>query len=328
MNLRDLRYLVALAEHKHFGRAAQASFVSQPTLSTQIKKLEEELGVALVERTPRKVLLTEVGREIVQRAREVLNEVEQIRQIARRTKDPESGTVRLGIFPTLGPYLLPHVVPKIRERFPRLELLLVEEKTETVLRQLREGRLDAGVLAQPIHDDQLHQQFLFEEPFLLAVPEHHPLAARKQLKLEDLADQSLLLLEEGHCLRDQALEVCQLAGAGEKTGFRATSLETLRQMVAANVGVTLLPTLAVKPPVAHSHDIHLIEFRGHAPSRRIAMVWRKSSAMAPFLKRLAELFVLSRALLDPHSATGEEATSRRPRANTNAKARKPAAERR
>jgi LysR family hydrogen peroxide-inducible transcriptional activator len=325
MNLRDLRYLVALAEHKHFGRAAQASFVSQPTLSTQIRKLEEELGVALVERTPRKVLLTEVGREITQRAREVLNEVEQIRQIARRTKDPESGTVRLGIFPTLGPYLLPHVIPHIRERFPRLELLLVEEKTETVLRQLREGRLDAGVLAQPIHDDQLHQQFLFEEPFLLAVPEHHPLASRKQLKLDELSDQSLLLLEEGHCLRDQALEVCQLAGAGEKSGFRATSLETLRQMVAANVGVTLLPTLAVKPPVAHSHDIHLIEFRGHAPSRRIAMVWRKSSAMAPFLKRLAELFVLPRALLDPHSAASGDAGSR---ANGQRKARRRAAERR
>lgn len=328
MNLRDLRYLVALAEHKHFGRAAEASFVSQPTLSTQIKKLEDELGVALVERTPRKVLLTEVGREIVQRAREVLNEVEQIRQIARRTKDPESGTVRLGIFPTLGPYLLPHVVPRIRERFPRLELLLVEEKTETVLRQLREGRLDAGVLAQPIHDDQLHQQFLFEEPFLLAVPEQHPLAARKLLKLDDLADQSLLLLEEGHCLRDQALEVCQLAGAGEKSGFRATSLETLRQMVAANVGITLLPTLSVKPPVAQSSDIHLIEFRGHAPSRRIAMVWRKSSAMAPFLKRLADLFSLSRELLDPHSACDDETTAaRRARARPRdeRKGRKPAA---
>jgi len=322
MNLRDLRYLVALAEHKHFGRAASASFVSQPTLSTQIRKLEEELGVALVERTPRKVLLTETGREIAQRAREVLNEVEQIRQIARRTKDPESGTVRLGIFPTLGPYLLPHVIPRIRERYPRLELLLVEEKTETILRQLREGRLDAAVLAQPIHDDQLHQEFLFEEPFLLAVPEHHPLASRKQLKLDDLSDQSLLLLEEGHCLRDQALEVCQLAGAGEKSGFRATSLETLRQMVAANVGVTLLPTLAVKPPVAQSSDIHLIEFRGHAPSRRIAMVWRRSSAMAQFLKSLAELFTLSRELLDPHSAA--TATSARPHAREASKPRKSA----
>src|SRR5215471_17424066 len=270
MNLRDLRYLVALAEHKHFGRAAEASFVSQPTLSTQIKKLEEELGVALVERTPRKVLLTEVGRDIAQRAREVLNEVDQIKAIARR----------------------------VRERFPRLELLLVEEKTEVLLRQLREGRLDAAVLALPIHDDQLHAEFLFEEPFLLAVPEQHELARRKLLKLDDIADQSLLLLEDGHCLRDQALEVCHRAGASEKSGFRATSLETLRQMVAANVGVTLLPALAVKPPVPRSDNIHLLQFRGHAPSRRVAMFWRKSSAFAPFLKKLAAVFQdLPRALL-------------------------------
>jgi LysR family hydrogen peroxide-inducible transcriptional activator len=303
MNLRDLRYLVSLSEHKHFGRAAEASFVSQPTLSTQIKKLEDELGVALVERTPRKVLLTEVGREIVLRARDVLNEVDQIRAIARRTLDPESGTVRLGIFPTLGPYLLPHVIPRIRERFPRLELLLVEEKTEVVLRQLREGRLDAGILALPIHDDQLHAEFLFEEPFLLAVPENHELARHKSLKLGDLSDQSLLLLEDGHCLRDQALEVCQLAGASEKSGFRATSLETLRQMVAANVGVTLLPTLAVKPPVARSDNVHLLQFRGDVPSRRIAMVWRKSSAMTAFLRDLAGILRdLPRGLLDPRSA--------------------------
>jgi LysR family hydrogen peroxide-inducible transcriptional activator len=307
MNLRDLRYLVALAEHRHFGRAAEASFVSQPTLSTQIKKLEDELGVALVERTPRKVLLTEVGREIAQRAREVLNEVDQIKAIARRTLDPESGTVRLGIFPTLGPYLLPHVVPRIRERFPRLELLLVEEKTEAVLRLLREGRLDAGVLALPVHDDQLHAEFLFEEPFLLAVPEQHELSHRKALKMDELADQSLLLLDDGHCLRDQALEVCHLSGANEKSGFRATSLETLRQMVAANVGITLLPTLAVQPPVAHSDNVHLVPFRGNqAPSRRIAMVWRKSSAMAGFLKKLAEIFRdLPKGLLDARGAAGE-----------------------
>ena len=142
---------------------------------------------------------------------------------------------------------------------------------------------------------------------MVAMPAAHRLAQRSSIKVDDLAHETLLLLEDGHCLRDQALEVCQLAGAAEKSGFRATSLETLRQMVAANVGVTLLPTLAVKPPVAHSHDIRLIEFRGHAPSRRIAMVWRRSSAMAPFLKRLAELFVLPRALLDPHSAASEAA---------------------
>jgi LysR family hydrogen peroxide-inducible transcriptional activator len=312
MNLRDLRYLVALAEHKHFGRAASASFVSQPTLSTQIRKLEDELGVALVERTPRKVLLTEVGREIAQRAREVLNEVEQIRAAAQRTRDPESGTVRLGIFPTLGPYLLPHVIPAIRRRFPRLELLLTEEKTEVVLKLLREGRLDAGILALPIHDAQLHEEFLFEEDFVLAVPEGHALATRGPLKLTDLAEQNLLLLEDGHCLRDQALEVCQMAGANERSGFRATSLETLRQMVAAGVGITLLPVLSVKPPVAPSADIRLIEFRGNVPSRRIAMVWRKSSAISAFLKQLAGLFqALPNELLEAHPAAQSARHQRR-----------------
>lgn len=300
MNLRDLQYLVALAEYKHFGRAAEATFVSQPTLSTQIMKLEGELGVALVERTSRKVLLTEVGREIVQRARDVLNEVEQIKVIARRTLDPESGTLRLGIFPTLGPYLLPHVVPTIRDRFPRLELLLVEEKTEVILRQLREGRLDAVILALPIHDQQLHIEKLFDEPFVLAVPESNSLATRKSIKLDDLADQNLLLLEEGHCLRDQALEVCRMAGAGERSGFRATSLETLRQMVAANVGITLLPTLAVKPPVPQVDHVRLIEFRGRPPSRHIAMLWRKSSAMHEFLQGFAAIFQqLPETLFDP-----------------------------
>ena len=290
MNLRDLRYLVALADHRHFGKAAAACYVSQPTLSTQIKKLEDELGVAVVERAPRKVMLTPVGLEMAERARRIVAEVEQMKEAARRSQDPEAGTVRLGLFPTLGPYLLPHVVPGIRERFPRLELLLVEEKSDVLLARLREGRLDAGLLALPIHDDQLHAEFLFEEPFLLAVPEAHPLARRDALRLSDLAQEKLLLLEDGHCLRDQALDVCQLAGAGEKSEFRATSLETLRQMVAANVGVTLLPTLAVKPPVARSENIHLLPFQDSSPSRQIALVWRRSSAMGEFLLNLAQIF--------------------------------------
>ena len=290
MNLRDLKYLVALADHKHFGKAAAASFVSQPTLSTQIRKLEEELGVSLVERAPRKVMLPPAGRDAAERARRIVAKVEQMKEAARRSQDPEAGTVRLGIFPTLGPYLLPHVVPRIRERFPQLELLLVEEKSEVLLSRLREGRLDAGLLALPVHDDQLHAEFLFEEPFLLAVPETHPLARRDALKLDELSDQKLLLLEDGHCLRDQALEVCRLSGANEKSEFRATSLETLRQMVAADVGITLLPTLAVKPPVARSDNIHLLGFSDSHPSRRIAMLWRKSSAMHGFLLKLAEVF--------------------------------------
>ncbi|NID05513.1 DNA-binding transcriptional regulator OxyR [Luteibacter jiangsuensis] len=307
MNLRDLSYLVALAEYRHFGRAAEASFVSQPTLSTQIRKLEDELGVALVERTPRKVLLTETGREIARRARGVLSQIDEIKSIAQRTRDPESGTIRLGIFPTLGPYLLPHVVPRLRQQFPRLELLLREEKTEQVLHMLREGTLDAGILALPVHDDSLHTEFLFEEPFVLAVPGGHPLASRDRLRMEDLSDQDLLLLEDGHCLRDQALEVCHLAGAGEKSGFRATSLETLRQMVSANVGITLLPALAVKPPVAQSPDVQLVEFEAPAPSRRIAMLWRKSSAMTPFFEALAAVIRdLPAGLLDTRSCgTGQ-----------------------
>jgi LysR family hydrogen peroxide-inducible transcriptional activator len=291
MNLRDLRYLVALADHRHFGRAAEASFVSQPTLSTQIRKLEEELGVELFERTPRHVMLTEVGSRIVERARVVLRESDHIRDIARRTQDPESGSLRIGLFPTLGPYLLPHVVPRVRERFPRMEMLLFEEKTEDVLHGLRDGHLDVGLLALPVHDDQLHEEFLFEEPFVLAVPSEHPLAGhRGPVSSNVIEGQSLLLLQEGHCLRDQALEVCRLAGAAERTGFRATSLETLRQMVAAGVGITLLPMLAVRPPVAEPESVELIAFTDPPPSRKIAMFWRKTSAYRDFLPGLAGVF--------------------------------------
>lgn len=305
MNLRDLRYLVALDEHRHFGRAAAASFVSQPTLSTQIRKLEDELGVSLVERAPRRVMLTPIGRDIAERARKVLAEVDQMIQVARRSQDQEAGTVRLGVFPTLAPYLLPHVMPGLRRRFPRLELLLVEEKTDQILARLRDGRLDAGLLALPVHDDQLHVEPLFEEPFLLAVPQGHPMARRTWLRLRDLDDQHLLLLEEGHCLRDQALEVCRMSGADERDGFRATSLETLRQMVASGVGITLLPMLSVQPPVPVSPDLALLPFREDAPHRRIAMVWRRSSAMAGFLQLLADEFrTLPPALLQPPPSPG------------------------
>jgi len=312
MNLRDLRYLVALADHRHFGKASAACFVSQPTLSTQIRKLEDELDLQLFERAPRRVMLTPAGRDIVERARRILGDVEQLKEAARRSRDPEAGTVRLGLFPTLGPYLLPHIIPELRKRFPKLELLLLEEKTESILRMLREGTIDAGVLALPLHDEQLHIEPLFEEPFLLAVPESHALAKRDSLSMSELAEQSLLLLEDGHCLRDQALDVCQLSGAGEKTGFRATSLETLRQMVAAGVGITLLPSLAVQPPVPRSDAIHLLRFESNPPPRRIAKVWRKSSAMNGFLMQLAEAFrKLPENLFDAPSVSSQPRGRRR-----------------
>jgi LysR family transcriptional regulator, hydrogen peroxide-inducible genes activator len=311
MNLRDLKYLVALADHKHFGHAAAACFVSQPTLSTQIKKLEDELGVSLVERAPRKVMLTPAGRDAAERARRIVAEVEQMKEAARRSQDPEAGTVRLGIFPTLGPYLLPHVVPSIRARFPHLELLLVEEKSDLLLSYLREGKLDAGLLALPVQDEQLHTEFLFEEPFVLAVPQSHPLAKRESLSLHELSEQKLLLLEDGHCLREQALDVCRISGANERAEFRATSLETLRQMVAADVGITLLPTLAVKPPVARSENIHLLGFSDSHPSRQIAMVWRKSSAMSDFLTELAKIIrALPADLLSVDTRAGGSSVAR------------------
>lgn len=289
MNLRDLRYLVAVADHGHFGRAAEACFVSQPTLSTQIRKLERELGVDLIERNPRHLVLTEAGRQIVDKARSVVSEADDIVRIADRARDPEGGTIRLGLFPTLAPYLLPHVVPLVHKRFPKMELLLVEEKSDEILARLRDGRIDAGLLALPIPDKQLHFEPLFVEDFLLAVPSDHPLArSTDPVPTSVLAAEPVLLLEEGHCLRDQALSVCRLAGAQERPGFRATSLETLRQMVASGVGLTLLPALAVQPPVTVSEDVTLLALAEPMPRREIAMVWRPSSPSGPLLSALAQ----------------------------------------
>lgn len=306
MNLRDLQYLVAIDDHRHFGRAAEASYVSQPTLSTQIKRLERELGVTLVERNPGHVVLTDAGAQVVARARAMLAEAEEIRAIARRAQDPESGSLRLGIFPTLAPYLLPHVVPDLHERFERLELLLVEEKTEEVLARLADGRLDAGILALPVPEGRFVVQPLFREDFVLAVPAGHRLAAGdddRAVEVGVLADEHMLLLEEGHCLRDQALSVCRLNGASERQGFRATSLETLRQMVAAGVGATLLPELAVRPPVPASPGIALRRFAAPVPSRDLALVWRSTSTYRDLLPEIAAIITeRAVALLGPTAA--------------------------
>lgn len=288
MNLRALQYLVKLAELRHFSKAAEACFVSQPTLSTQIMKLEEELGVALVERIPRKVQLTPVGEEIAQRARHVLRDIEQIKMTARRSRDPETGLLRLGLFPTLAPYLLPHIMPLIRDRFPELKLQLAEEKTSKLLRLLDNGGLDAALLALPVEDEGFEVEILFEEPFMLATPASHPLSESENVSMCHLDGQELLLLEDGHCLRAQALEVCALAGAHERVDFHATSMETLRQMVAAEVGVTLMPVLSVKPPIPETHNLALRRFESPPPSRTIALVWRRSSPLGALMRDLAE----------------------------------------
>lgn len=305
MNLRDLHYLVTLADLRHFSKAADACHVSQPTLSTQIRKLEEELEVQLFERAPRKVMLTPTGEEIIERARKILRDAQQLKLHAKQRRDPSSCLLKLGLFPTLAPYLLPHVVPRIRELYPNLGLQLFEEKSADMLKMIQQGKLDAGLLALPITDDTLEYTILFEEPFVLALPSSHPLTKKNQVKTDDLRSQSLLLLEEGHCLREHALEVCQLAGAKEEMDFHATSMETLRQMVAANAGITLMPTLAVKPPIAQTDNVSIRTFTKPVPKRTIAMCWRKSSANESFMHEFSRLFSeFDNALLLPENSDG------------------------
>ena len=286
MNLRDLEYLVAVADTLHFGQAAQAVHVSQPTLSIQLKKLEETLGVQLFERSNRQVMLTPIGQEITARARRTLDEAEQLKLIARAARDPLAGRLKLGLFPTLAPYLLPSLMPQLNQHFPELDLLLVEEKTPELIHQLESGTIDCALLAMPVHSDTLRVQHLFDEPFMLAVSRRHRLADRKSVKLTDIANENVLLLEDGHCLRDQALEVCQMVGITESNNFRATSLETLRHMVTASDAVTLMPALAVQPDDANAR---YIPFAAPAPSRQIGLYWRSTSARTPLFVALSTL---------------------------------------
>jgi LysR family hydrogen peroxide-inducible transcriptional activator len=287
VTLQELRYLVALADTGHFGQAAEACFVSQSTLSTGLKKLEDFLGIILFDRSLKRVIPTPVGREIVESARRIVEEAARIRELAGFAKDPMDRTVHLGVIPTLGPYYLPHVLTLVREMHPRLRLLLREEMTPHMLAHLAEGKLDAGLLALPVNEPTLEVVPLFEEPFLAAVPADHPLARAKSVKIDELAQAGLLLLEEGHCLRDQALEACHLEGLKSEE-IRATSLETLRQMVAMGLGVTLIPTLAGAAGSPAGQQVVLKPVAKPGAARTIGLVWRRRSPLAYTLERLAE----------------------------------------
>jgi LysR family transcriptional regulator, hydrogen peroxide-inducible genes activator len=278
MNLRDLRYFVALADTRHFGKAAERSFVSQPTLSAQIKKLETYLGVQLIERQPRKVTLTETGAKILPLARRIVQESDEIVSTARNEHDPLSGKLKVGLIPTIGPYLLPLLARKLRKQLPRLKLMLYEYQTQPLLEKLRAGDIDLGILALPVPLDGLEARPLYDESFTLAVPNNSPLAKRANIKLDDLNGETLLLLEDGHCLRDQALDVCSRIDVKESEDYRATSLETLRQMVAAGLGITLLPELATRGPFGSGHGLAVKQFARPVPSRSVGAVWRKSTA--------------------------------------------------
>ncbi|MDR3448707.1 MAG: LysR substrate-binding domain-containing protein [Alphaproteobacteria bacterium] len=296
MNFRDLHYLLAVADTGSFKRAAESCNVSQPTLSMQIKKLEEYLGVRLFERTNKKVMITEAGSRVAVIARRMLQDEKNIRDIARLAGDPRAGEFRLGAIPTLASYVFPSFVPAINAAFPLMQLLLAEEKTEILLEKLKTGRIDADLLALPVEDASLESAVLFEDEFLLAVGRDHPLAKRKSVRADELAGHKLLLLDEGHCLRDQALDVCRAHGADEEKSFRATSLETLRLMVQTPHSplMTLMPAIAA----TRADDLRYIPFTHPAPSRRIGMVWRKASARAPTITEMAKLLkktILNRA---------------------------------
>ena len=284
MNIRDLKYLVAIAEFKHFSKAAEACYVSQPGLSMQIKKLEETLGVQLIERSNKQLFLTEVGETIVKQAQGILSQVEALQDTARLFHDPFSGGFNLAIIPTLAPYILPKIMPFLSKAFPPLIIYLFEEKTADILAKLEKGQLDAAMLALPISDDY-EVRPLFEEPFLLAVHERHPLAKKKTIQLSDLEQETLWLLEEGHCFREQALSFCHQVKAKESERFRGSSLETIRYMVAAHGGITLMPELACQKTTG----ICYLRFEEPQPSRTIGLVYRPSTAKKKLLSKMEVL---------------------------------------
>jgi LysR family hydrogen peroxide-inducible transcriptional activator len=289
VNLRDLRYFVALADTKHFGKAAERSYVSQPTLSAQIKKLENYLGVQLIERQPRRVTLTETGAKILPLARRILQESEEIVSLARNEHDPLSGKLKLALIPTIGPYLLPLVARKLRKQLPRLKLMLYEYQTQALLEKLRSGEIELGILALPVNLDGLEATELYQENFTVAVPSSHPLSKRQNVKLDDLTGETLLLLEDGHCLRDQALDVCNRIDVKENEDYRATSLETLRQMVAAGLGITLLPELATRGPFGSGQGLAVKSFAKPVPTRTVGAVWRKSTSRTAAIKAVCDV---------------------------------------
>lgn len=287
LSLRQLQYLVAVAEAHSFRRAAEACHVSQPSLSAQVAEAERALGVRLFERDRRRVLVTPAGEVLLERARRVLLGADDLLEAARRHADPLSGTVRIGVIPTVGPYLLPRATPALRKSLPGLLVLWEEDRTATLVRRVTAGELDAALLAREADLGDLVQAELADDPFVLAAPRSHALARGSgPLRPSELRGERVLLLDDGHCLRDQALEVCEKAHA-EELGFRATSLPTLVQMVASGAGVTLLPRVAVEAEARHA-DVVIRPFTRPVPGRTLVLAWRRGSAAEVALREVVK----------------------------------------
>ena len=277
-SLKQLRYLVALEEHRHFGRAATACFVSQSTLSAGLKELEAALDSELVERDNRTVVFTAVGLEVAQRARRVLREAEELAELAAKGREPLSGRLRLGVIPTIAPYLLPRTLPYLRKAYPKLQLYLTEDLTGRLLTLLQDGTLDLVLIALPYHAGEVETLPLFKDGFQLVTRKDNPLAQKKTVALADLKDANLLLLAEGHCLRDHALAACRLPHAD--SGFASASLNTLVEMVAGGLGITLLPDMAVPAHVPKSGELVARPFDRGGAGRQIGLAWRTTSGRA------------------------------------------------
>jgi LysR family hydrogen peroxide-inducible transcriptional activator len=291
MTLTELKYIVAVARERHFGKAADACYVSQPTLSVAVKKLEEELEVKLFERSASEVSVTPLGEEIVRQAQAVLEQAANIKEIAKRGKDPLGGPLTLGVIYTIGPYLLPDLVRQVIVHTPQMPLILQENFTVKLLELLRTGEIDCAILAEPFPDAGLAIAPLYDEPFFAAVPIHHPLAVHETVTTEELKRETMLLLGSGHCFRDHVLEVCpefarfSSNAEGIRKSFEGSSLETIKHMVAAGMGVTLVPrlsipkeALALKPQRKRHEDpyVKYLPFVGDPPTRRVVLAWRRS----------------------------------------------------
>jgi LysR family transcriptional regulator, hydrogen peroxide-inducible genes activator len=286
MNLRDLAYIVTIAELGNMAKAAEKCHVSQSTLSIQLKKLEAYLGVTIFERNNKRLGATEAGKQIIKVAAGIVHDSRRLRDIATTFHDPMSVTFRLGVFPTLAPYFLPKIMPAVSAAFPRLLPQLVEEKSPVLIDRLLSGDLDAALLSLPIDHNNLATAHIFDDHFFLACHAGHALAKNKKINIADLAGEVLLLLDDGHCLRNQALELCHVAHGKENGEFRATSLETLRYMVASGVGITLIPRIAALPT---PHLVYIPFTKKDSPSRKIGLVWRQSSPQKQFIDAFVKL---------------------------------------
>jgi len=294
MNLRDLKYIIAVADTRHFGKAAERCFVSQPTLSGQIKKLEDELGITIFERTNRSVEITPVGETIMVHARQMMEQADIIQQLARAQQDPLAGPLRVGIIPTLSPYLMPLILLPLKKQHPQLKLVLSEELTDTLLERLRNHEIDAALLATPVEEQDLDTLNLFDEPFSVAYPRKHAFYSKDKITLRDLGDENLLLLAEGHCLAKQAMDICRINERqqhGEMADLRAASLETLIQLVGVGFGITLVPALALRGSWANSSGVVTRPLMIRGASRRIALVFRRSFPRAAALQAVADIIL-------------------------------------